>query len=78
MNRGSRYGRPVQRDDLDTLNTHLRALQTAALHWMETQPAGANPAGDQLCDAAVDMSDVLTELIQFSLAPSVHGLYVIQ
>lgn len=78
MNRGSRYGRPLGHDDLDALTTQLRVMQRATLHWLETQPAGANPAGDQLCDAAAELGDVLTQLIQYSFAPSVQGLYIIK
>ena len=74
----AQYDRPIFAGDINALNAELNAMQRAAMHWLDTQPFGANDAGDALCDAAVTLSNTLTELIQYGLAPSVHGLIVIR
>ena len=74
----AQYDRPIFAGDINALNAELNAMQRAAMNWLDTQPFGANDAGDALCDSAVTLSNTLTELIQYGLAPSVHGLIVIR
>lgn len=76
MLRTSRYGRPILQADVDNLSHTLSVFQGAMSAWLDTH--GNDPASDDLADAGDTLSDVLTELLTYVLAPSVHGLIVIK
>lgn len=76
MLRTSRYGRPVLPADLDNLNTALANYQGALSEWLDTH--GTDPVSEHLADAGEELSNVLTELIVFALAPSAHRLIIIK
>lgn len=76
MMRTSRYGRPILAADVDNLSNALSAFQAAMSAWIDAY--GNDPASEQLADAGTDLSDVLTELLKYALAPSVHGLIIVK
>lgn len=79
MNRGSRYSRPLTAGDIDTITTTLASFQQAMTRWLESvYPDIAGDEADALALAGERLSVVMTEIVQYSLAPSVRGLIVIK